>query len=242
MLGLTSFRRSTSSRVLRVVFLILAALCLTDLYSLSSTPPSRHSDFKSIPDVRSQRVFIASIHWNNARILQDNWNKAVLDLVEYFGVHNVYISIYESGSWDETKNALRMLESDLDELDVKRTITLEESTHLDEMQKPPTTGWIETPRGKKELRRIPYLSKLRNWSLQPLNELATKGIKFDKVLFLNDVVFDVCLLTLVAISSSDLPCARTRTLPNSLPHETANMQLLALSTLRNHLTIMIRSR
>ena len=115
----------------------------------------------------------------------------MLDLVEYFGVHNVHISIYESGSWDNSKDALRALDSDLEDLGVKRTITLEETTHADEMGKPIGPGWIESPRGKKELRRIPYLSRLRNLALQPLNELAAGGIKFDKVLWLNDVAFKV---------------------------------------------------
>lgn len=133
-----------------------------------------------MPDVRNQKIFIASIHWNNERILRSNWNRAVLDLVEYFGIHNVHISIYESGSWDDSKGALRALDNNLEDLGVKRTITLEETTYADGMAGP--TGWIDTPRGKKELRRIPYLSNLRNLALQPLDELATGGIKFDKVI------------------------------------------------------------
>lgn len=241
MLGLTSFRRSTRPRFARATLLVLAALCLIDSYSLIAFRPYQHSNAKATPDVRDQKLFIASIHWNNARILQGSWNKAVLDLVEHFGVHNVYISIYESGSWDESKDALRMLDGVLDGLNVKRTITLEESTHADEMQNPITTGWIETPRGRKELRRIPYLSKLRNLSLQPINELAARGIKFDKVLFLNDVVFDVCILPLASKSTPNISCVRPRTLPDSLPLETANMQLPAPSTLLYHLTTMIRS-
>ena len=191
MLGRSSFRRSTRSRILRAALLLLAALSVIDLFSLISSQLDKLPSAESVPDVRNQKIFIASIHWNNARILRSNWNRAVLDLVEYFGVHNVHISIYESGSWDESKEALRALDSDLEDLGVKRDITLGESTHADEMQKPITSGWIETPRGKKELRRIPYLSKLRNLSLKPLNELAASGIKFDKVLFLNDVVFKV---------------------------------------------------
>ena len=191
MLGRSPFRRTTRSRILRAAFLILTTLTLVDLFSLLSTRSDPNAELKSVPDVRQQKIFIASIHWNNARILRSNWNRAVLDLVEYFGVHNVHISIYESGSWDESKDALRALDNDLEDLGVKRTIILEESTHVDELRKPITAGWIETPRGKKELRRIPYLSKLRNLSLQPLNELAANGIKFDKVLFLNDVVFKV---------------------------------------------------
>ena len=191
MLGRSSFRRSTRSRILRAIFLILGALFLIDLFSLISNDPEQRNEEQSSPDVRNQKIFIASIHWNNARILRSNWNRALLDLVEYFGVHNVHVSIYESGSWDESKDALRALDNELEDLGVKRTITLEESTHADELKKPMTDGWIETPRGKKELRRIPYLSKLRNLSLEPLNELARSGIKFEKVLFLNDVVFKV---------------------------------------------------
>jgi len=111
--------------------------------------------------------------------------------VEYFGADNVYVSIYESGSWDNTKDALRELDRDLESLRVRRTITLAQSTHKEEIQKPFTNGWIHTPRGTKELRRIPYLAKLRNLALKPLNALALEGIKFNKVLFLNDVVFTV---------------------------------------------------
>ena len=190
MLGRGSFRRTTRSRIFRAVFLVATILSLVDLFSLLSTQYKQQTDLKPVPDVRNQKIFIASIHWNNARILRSNWNRAVLDLVEYFG-HNVHVSIYESGSWDESKEALRALDNELEDLGVKRTITLEESTHADELQKPIAAGWVETPRGKKELRRIPYLSKLRNLSLQPLNELAAGGIKFDKILFLNDVVFKV---------------------------------------------------
>ena len=192
MFGRSSFRRTTRSRILRAAFLLLAVLSLVDLLSLLSTGVDKETDGKSAPDVRNQKVFIASIHWNNGRILRSHWNRAVLDLVEYFGVHNVYISIYESGSWDDSKDALKALDNDLEDLGVKRTVTLDGTTHADELQKPIAAGWIDTPRGKKELRRIPYLSKLRNLSLQPLNELAAHGTKFDKVLFLNDVVFKVC--------------------------------------------------
>lgn len=162
-----------------------------DVLSLLSKCSGCQSRVDPLPDVRRQKIFIASLHWNNAAILRSNWNRAVLDLVEYFGVHNVHISVYESGSWDDSKQALRALDNDLEDLGVRRTIILDETTHADELRRPATEGWIETPRGKKELRRIPYLSKLRNLSLQPLQELAAVGIKFDKVLFLNDVVFNV---------------------------------------------------
>lgn len=188
---MTSFRRSSRSRILRAAFLVLAALCTIDLLSLVSTRSHQQSAEKKTPDVHGQRIFIASIHWNNEQILRSNWNLAILELVEYFGPDNVYVSVYESGSWDASKDALRELDRDLESMRVRRTITLSETTHKDEIQKPFAAGWIDTPRGRKELRRIPYLSKLRNLALKPLRELAAEDVKFDKVLFLNDVVFKV---------------------------------------------------
>ena len=174
-----------------MAFLVLAALCTIDLLSLVSTRSQKQSAEKKTPDVHGQRIFIASIHWNNEQILRSNWNLAILELVEYFGPDNVYVSVYESGSWDASKDALRELDRDLESVRVRRTITLSETTHKDEIQKPFAAGWIDTPRGRKELRRIPYLSNLRNLALKPLRELAAEDVKFDKVLFLNDVVFKV---------------------------------------------------
>lgn len=188
----TSLRRSTRTRLLRALLLVATAVFLIDLFSLASLRLN-HAPRAPAPNVHGQKIFIASIHWNNEAVLRSNWNRAVRDLVEYFGPESVYVSIHESGSWDDSKGALRELEQSLKELRVNQTVSLDEATHADELRKQPTTGWIDTPRGRKELRRIPYLSRLRNRSLQPLWELAEQDVKFDKVLFLNDVVFTVCL-------------------------------------------------
>jgi Cryptococcal mannosyltransferase 1 len=139
-----------------------------------------------------QKIFIASTHWNNEAIIRSHWTAAVLDLVRAIGVDHVYVSVYESGSWDNSKDALRILDAELGAIGVQRTIILDETTHAEEIVKTSTqSGWIGTPRGKMELRRIPYLSRLRNLSLRPLEELLESGITFDKILFLNDVVFTV---------------------------------------------------
>jgi len=115
----------------------------------------------------------------------------VLELAEHLGPENIYISSYESGSFDNTEGALRELDAALERMGVQKTIVLDKTTHREEVEKTPTgEGWIDTPKGK-ELRRIPYLSRLRNLSLKPLAELAAKGVTFDKILFLNDVVFTV---------------------------------------------------
>ncbi|KAL2164904.1 hypothetical protein VTH06DRAFT_200 [Thermothelomyces fergusii] len=142
--------------------------------------------------IEPTRVYIASLHWNNEDILRSEWNRAVLDLARTLGANNVFVSVYESGSWDDTKGALRELDTELEAMGVARRIVLDQQTHQDLITQPPTDeGWITIPDGTRMPRRIPYLSKLRNLSLQPLWELAENGTTFDQVLFLGDVVFTV---------------------------------------------------
>jgi hypothetical protein len=146
---------------------------------------------------KNERIYIASIHWNNGPVLRDYWNDAVVKLAETIGPENIFVSVFESGSWDDSKAALFDLDNALDRIGVRRNITVSDVTHADEIAAPPAEyGWIDTPRGRKELRRIPYLSRLRNISLQPMYDLLREGVTFDRILFLNDVVFRVCDSTL----------------------------------------------
>ncbi|KAL8965455.1 MAG: hypothetical protein Q9183_003845 [Haloplaca sp. 2 TL-2023] len=188
------FRRSSRTRLFRAFALVLVIALSIDFFSLASA--RRRSDVsKDSGALQGQRIFIASIHWNNEAILRSHWNQAVINVVKHFGSNNVYVSILESGSWDDSKGALKLLDEELGELAVDRTIVLDKTTHADEIAAVPSSdGWIDTTRGKKELRRIPYLSRLRNRSLEPLDKLAGKGIKFDRILFLNDVTEDIVTL------------------------------------------------
>lgn len=105
----------------------------------------------------------------------------------------MYISIFESGSWDASKTLLGALDEKLATMGVKRNITLGEVTHEEFISQRPgrREGWVKTRRGKEEMRRIPYLAMLRNQGLSELQRLSEAGMGFDKVLFLGDVVFRV---------------------------------------------------
>ena len=190
-------RRSTRKRLLKSVIVVLIVSILIDLLKSSwsfskqacGAPMTVASGRKS---EKRPKVFVASTHWNNEANLRKFWNKAVLDLAEHLGPDNVYISIYESGSWDNSKGALTLLDQGLERLGVQRSIVLDDTAHTDEIAKAPgEEGWIDTPRGRRELRRIPYLAKLRNLSLKPMVNMAFNGVRYDKVLFLNDVAFTV---------------------------------------------------
>ena len=122
-----------------------------------------------------------------------------MDLVRHFGAENIYNAMIGSGSWDDTKGALRDLDTKLEELGVERSIQMSEVTHKDEVERTPgqyDNGWIRTSSGRKELRRIPYLAGIRNKVMEKLKQLEerTDGLgkrSFDKILWLNDVIFTV---------------------------------------------------
>lgn len=138
---------------------------------------------------KKEKVFIVSLPWNNEIILRNHWNAQLVALTKALGPENVYVSIYENGSYDNTKDALRLLDEELGAAGIRRKIVLDETSHAEMISKHPTSsGWIKTPKGDTELRRIPYLSRIRNTSLKPLMDLA-EGEHFDKILFLNDIIF-----------------------------------------------------
>ena len=112
-----------------------------------------------------------------------------MSLTNKLGPKNVYVSILESGSWDDSKKVLKELDQALEQQGVNRTVTLKSSTHKDELEKPMGDGWIETPRGKRELRRIPYLSHLRNEVMEPLQQETDLNRSYSRVVWINDVVF-----------------------------------------------------
>jgi hypothetical protein len=198
---LSTSRRFSRFRIARALTLLFAIWSLAELHLVQRRIyEAEHAHPRNRPQKR-ERIYIASVNWNNELVLRTHWSKALLELVTKLGSENVFISIYESGSYDNTKGALGELDWELERMRVPRNITLSPVTHEDEMAAPASgTDWIQTPRGKKELRRVPYLARVRNLSLLPLQDLARKGITFDKILFLNDVVFTVCQIFFCLLS------------------------------------------
>lgn len=179
------FPRSIALRFLIFFLLLWDSLNAVSLHinqQVASNAPS--------PRRNAKRIYIAAQHWNTARILRSHWNAALHALVQELGIDNVFVSIYESGSYDDTKDALRELDSALGELQVKRNIVLSDISHADEISRQPADhGWIKTPSGETELRRIPFLASIRNNIFKALEALRKQGEEFDTILFLNDVVF-----------------------------------------------------
>ncbi|KAF3932150.1 hypothetical protein ABW20_dc0108129 [Dactylellina cionopaga] len=200
-------RTSPRNRLLRrllfaaVLFLLNAHIFIFFLHYNDAAVETDISLWDYNPDVTIPRVhgigkvYIAANHWISGKVLKPYWINGLLLLIKQLGPENVYVSIYENGSWDETPAMLRELDQELGRMGVARRVLIEAITHREQVaevvaQGNDKPGWVMTSRGKKELRRIPMLAKLRNRLLEPLEELKKWGKgDFDRVLFLNDVVF-----------------------------------------------------
>ncbi|KAK0103309.1 hypothetical protein ONS95_005339 [Cadophora gregata] len=179
------------------LLLTLAFLFLLDAFSLiSSRPvPIRRSSLPA--HLKDQKIFIASMFRNSEYMLRLYYNDRLIDLIQHLGPQNVFVSIIESGSQEDTKGALKELKGKLDALGVTHKISLgmNVTEQMESIKKVPKegedrTGWIFTGRGEPgwEVRRIPYLAALRNQAMEPLAEMRDSR-KFDRILWINDVVF-----------------------------------------------------
>ncbi|KPI36039.1 uncharacterized protein AB675_1662 [Cyphellophora attinorum] len=228
MLTRRRFRHSRQNRTLRYGLYVLAALLFIDILTIlkhyrvfqQNLSAHIHTDRTTLPSpVRDQKIFICTQVWTNAEVVYYRWGDAIIDMVEALGPENVFLSIYESGSLDNTKEMLEFLERQLEQRfpTLRKEIRMENTTHEDEMNVGPydgngnpRPGWVLPPSEteKKQLRRIPFLAKLRNISLQPLLRERALGRTYDKILFVNDVVFTPSdVLTLLATNQGSYSTA-----------------------------------
>ncbi|KAI8320665.1 hypothetical protein GQ54DRAFT_246300, partial [Martensiomyces pterosporus] len=138
---------------------------------------------------RDLRIYVAVNLFNNERVLP-NMATQLLAFADMLGSKRVFLSIYENGSTDRTKEILREFKRALRILGIPHRIV------ADEKPRPAL------------YHRIEYMAEIRNRALEPL---AGLGTRFDKVVFLNDVFF--CLTDLMELvyqsqlNSAHLTCA-----------------------------------
>lgn len=199
-------KRLLTSRHFKPVRLLAAASILTVFVQLSTFSPKQPEPFAHRPSITAQdlrphisSVFIASVQYNSEDILRAHWIPNLLKLLNELQTANitVYVSIYENHSLDGTKSALSELARTLKNLNINHTIDLDTEARASVIEKSISSpsGWLETRYGK-ELRRIVYLAGVRNRALKPLQSLGKDGVKFDKILFTNDIFYSVPCLDL----------------------------------------------
>lgn len=206
---LPTLSRRTRGRYARASALGLLVVLLLDLLSLLSQYYTFQTNLRlntistrnDLPGaVRSDKIYIQAQFWTSAQALYNGWTDTLLQLVQILGKENVFVSIVESGSLDNTKDFLRYLDFKLGELNIERNILMSDWSHADELNRTSEVGVFHFPefmgqnendgtRREWEVRRIPFLARERNRGLEPLVEMGKLGRRFDKILVLNDVVF-----------------------------------------------------
>jgi Cryptococcal mannosyltransferase 1 len=178
--------------ILLILYILFAFLPYqTPSTSLNQNVGVRPSNFSSYhraaPSVTT--VFIAALLRNSEDVLKGGWSDAVINMTRTIGPENVWVSIHESGSHDGTKRELQLLRLRLDELGARHDISLADvGADMHTMMPKDGPGWLNV-KGKHIPRRIPWLAELRNMNLEPLAKLTARNTIFDKILFLNDVIF-----------------------------------------------------
>ncbi|KAJ2037277.1 hypothetical protein H4S03_003075 [Coemansia sp. S3946] len=136
---------------------------------------SAEQRYKNITSGRLEPIFVAINLYNSEKLLP-NMATQLLALADTLGRTRIFISIYENGSRDRTKEILKRFNETLNTLAIAHRII------TDDMPKP------------KQVHRIEYLAKVRNSALEPL---YSSSIKYGRVVYLNDMFF--CLTDLLEL-------------------------------------------
>ncbi|KAL8658428.1 MAG: hypothetical protein Q9226_000996 [Calogaya cf. arnoldii] len=193
--GLRRPHRSSSKLQIPFVFqcllgFIFALLLITVVFRPSYTKRPAHYDaLKKIMlasknsgrgNPKNEKVFIAaSIYDKSGHLVNGAWGSALLDLVDLLGKENVYISIYENDAGQKAEDALG---------DFKARVGCENDIVFERHLPLYTVPNVVLPDGSARTKRIAYLAEVRNRALRPLQ--TKEAVRYDKLLFLNDVVFD----------------------------------------------------
>ncbi|KAI6375410.1 hypothetical protein MCOR25_002976 [Pyricularia grisea] len=175
---------------------ILGLLILTPLFGTSYLhPPPHYLELKTRCQGKAaepgcansfdEKVFISvSLYDKDGHLSSGPWGQAVIELIHLIGANNVFLSIYQNDSGPDGEAALE---------NFKRRVPCRHSivndVHVDLDGFPNVT----MPDGSQRVKRLTYLSEMRNRALRPLDRFQegdNSGVqRFDKILFLNDVAF-----------------------------------------------------
>ncbi len=184
-----SLRSLCSCYTLGSILLALVLFIALFLEPSYTKPPAHYQTLKARiessedygrANPENQKIFIAaSIYDEGGHLLGGAWGEAVLKLINMLGNRNVFLSIYENTSGEAAQVAQFKFEK---RVQCQHNMVLEDPPSPEEL--PP----IRLADGTERTKRIAFLAEVRNKALLPLSEHPE--IKYDKLLYLNDIVFD----------------------------------------------------
>lgn len=162
-------------RICRPTYIFLGLilfLCWQIIFNASYTNPPKFS----IP--RDEKVFIAA-NIVDPELIEGLWGDRLVALVDAIGKERVFVSVYGG-----PKDSLMRLNERLHGVSKKIVAEVDDKIDLSTLHR------VTLPSGKTAVKRIEYLADVRNKALDPIisGEVTEK---YERVLFLNDVVFEV---------------------------------------------------
>lgn len=201
------------ARLLQALPVVLGLLIATAgiFFPSYSNPPERYQNLRfqaeqehGYVNTNNEQIFIAAtLHDPQGELVSGAWGRSVLRLIDILGPENVFLSIYEDNPDDAAKIALKDFQA---QVGCGAEVVSEE---LDLQSLP----HVVLPTGQRILKRIVFLSEVRNRALRPLYNASSlvSARAFDKLLYLNDVAFDpVDAANLLFSTNVDESSGRTR--------------------------------
>ncbi|KAK3316201.1 cryptococcal mannosyltransferase 1-domain-containing protein [Apodospora peruviana] len=181
---------------------MLITLVVTPFLAPSYTRPPPHygelamrckTAMAGCANSHNEKVFISTILYDsNGQLAGGLWGQRLHALIHLLGPENVFLSIYENDSGPGGRAALGVFKRDVR---CRHRIVIEDHVSLAGFRN------VTLPDGSQRTKRVAYLAELRNRALWPLDTLikfnessSSSGynidMRFDKVLFMNDIAFD----------------------------------------------------
>lgn len=132
----------------------------------------------------NEKVFISvSLYDKGGHLVNGRWGEQMQELIQMLGPENTFLSIYENDS-PLGKEPLRAFAG---KIPCAHEIVFDDAVSLDGF------GNVTLLDGSVRMKRLSYLSEMRNRALRPLDRFdagaGSTNVVFDKILFLNDIVF-----------------------------------------------------
>ena len=206
-------RRSRTLIIVFVTSICLLLACGLFFPSYSNPPPQYNALRKRVnrapgeagsANVNNEKIFIAAaLYDREGKLVSGDWGRSVLGLIDVLGPENVHLSIYENDADEKSKAALDKFKP---KVSCNSTIFVED---LDVSQ----IAHVSGVGGERKLKRIAFLAEVRNRALKPLEDAASPAsqTRFDRLLYINDVVFDpVDAANLLFSTNVDAKTGRTQ--------------------------------
>lgn len=131
---------------------------------------ARHERIKRDLQRQEHKYFFAINLYNSFDVIPDLF-ATLFRVSAILGYQNVFVSIYENGSSDQTKSLLKVFDA------LSRTVGLRMTIRTSFR----TRGQFN--------HRIEYLAEVRNAAMTPIHELRdNEGEVFDTIVFMNDIL------------------------------------------------------